>query len=135
MVTADTTMSLAYGPPALLGLVVRRTPRWSGLASFGAALAVGMFGTFALNRDVVANLLVVVPVSVVMFFLSRAVRERSDAPIRHAHLGRPRIQPAEVPSVEDPRGGVKGQMNSLIRFSRYSCRPLVFGVTSPFLSM
>ena len=29
----------AYGPPALLGLVVRRTPSWSGLASFAVALA------------------------------------------------------------------------------------------------
>ena len=38
MLTFNTIMSLAYGPPALLGLVVKRTPYWSGLASFGAAL-------------------------------------------------------------------------------------------------
>ena len=44
MVTFNTVMSLAYGPPALLGLVVRRTPSWSGLASFAVALAVGAIG-------------------------------------------------------------------------------------------
>ena len=49
MVTFNTVMSLAYGPPALLGLVVRRTPSWSGLASFAVALAVGVFGTFVLG--------------------------------------------------------------------------------------
>ena len=32
MLTFNTIMSLAYGPPALLGLVVKRTPSWSGLA-------------------------------------------------------------------------------------------------------
>jgi len=49
MVTFNTVMSLAYGPPALLGLLVRRTPSWSGLASFGVALAIGTIGTFVLG--------------------------------------------------------------------------------------
>src|SRR5580704_397436 len=45
MLTFNTLMSLAYGPPALLGLAVRRTPPWSGLASF----AVGLFLEHALR--------------------------------------------------------------------------------------
>ncbi len=55
MVTFNTVMSLAYGPPALLGLVVRRTPSWSGLASFAVALAIGSIGTFVLRWGLVAN--------------------------------------------------------------------------------
>ena len=53
MVTFNTVMSLAYGPPALLGLVVRRTPSWSGLASFAVALAVGAVGSFVLGWGLV----------------------------------------------------------------------------------
>src|ERR1019366_7825521 len=46
MLTFNTLMSLAYGPPALLGLVVRRTPPWSGLASSATGLILGMLGAF-----------------------------------------------------------------------------------------
>jgi SSS family transporter len=79
MVTFNTVMSLAYGPPALLGLVVRRTPSWSGLASFAVALAVGTVGSFVLGWGLVANVLVVVPASVVVFFLSRLFPETDPA--------------------------------------------------------
>jgi solute:Na+ symporter, SSS family len=75
MVTFNTVMSLAYGPPALLGLVVRRTPSWSGLAAFAVALAVGAVGSFALGWGVVTNVLVVVPASLAVFFLSRLLPE------------------------------------------------------------
>ena len=79
MVTFNTVMSLAYGPPALLGLVVRRTPSWSGLVSFAVGLVVGCVGTFGLGWGVVANVVVVVPVSVAVFFLSRLLPETSPA--------------------------------------------------------
>jgi SSS family transporter len=79
MVTFNTVMSLAYGPPALLGLVVRRTPSWSGLASFAVGLVVGCVLTFGLGWGVVGNVLVVVPVSVAVFFLSRLLPETSAA--------------------------------------------------------
>jgi hypothetical protein len=75
MVTFNTVMSLAYGPPALLGLVVKRTPRWSGLAAFAVALGVGCVGSFGLGWGVVANVLTVVPASVAVFFLSALVPE------------------------------------------------------------
>ncbi len=76
MVTFNTVMSLAYGPPALLGLVVKRTPSWSGLAAFAVALAVGAVGSFALGWELVTNVLTVVPASVAVFFLSTLVPER-----------------------------------------------------------
>jgi Na+/proline symporter len=75
MVTFNTVMSLAYGPPALLGLVVRRTPSWSGLASFAVALALGTIGSFVLGWDLRMNVVVVVPASVVVFFLTRLTPE------------------------------------------------------------
>jgi len=79
MVTFNTVMSLAYGPPALLGLVVRRTPSWSGLASFAVALAIGTVGSFVLGWGLVANVLTVVPASVAVFFLARFLPETDPA--------------------------------------------------------
>ncbi|PYQ24182.1 MAG: hypothetical protein DMF79_02335, partial [Acidobacteria bacterium] len=70
MLTFNTIMSLAYGPPALLGLVVKRTPYWSGLASFLAALALGSYATFVLHWELVKSVLYVIPVAVAVFFLS-----------------------------------------------------------------
>jgi SSS family transporter len=71
MVEFNTVMSLAYGPPALLGLVVRRTPRSSGLASFVVGLVLGSYVTFWAKAGLVATVLVVVPASVLAFFLAR----------------------------------------------------------------
>lgn len=71
MVTFNTIISLAYGPPALLGLVVKKTPRWSGLASFLVGLSIGSIGSFFFGWGLVANVAVVVPVSIAMFLLSR----------------------------------------------------------------
>jgi SSS family solute:Na+ symporter len=70
MLTFNTIMSLAYGPPALLGLVVRRTPSWSGLASFSVALITGCLGAFVYNWGLITNVVVIVPVSVMIFVLS-----------------------------------------------------------------
>ncbi|HVQ28263.1 MAG TPA: hypothetical protein VMV21_01715 [Vicinamibacteria bacterium] len=71
MVEFNTVMSLAYGPPALLGLVVRRTPRSSGLASFVVGLVLGSYVTFWAKAGLVTTVLVVVPASVLAFFLVR----------------------------------------------------------------
>ncbi len=72
MLTFNTIMSLAYGPPALLGLIVRRSPRWSGLASFSLALVIGCVGAFILHWSLITNVAVIVPASVTVFLLSRA---------------------------------------------------------------
>jgi len=97
MVTFNTVMSLAYGPPALLGLLVRRTPSWSGLASFGVALVVGVVGTFVLGWGLVANVAVVVPASVAVFFLSRLFPETDPArAARHDDLFRRLDTPVDM---------------------------------------
>jgi solute:Na+ symporter, SSS family len=70
MVTFNTIISLAYGPPALLGLVVKRTPHWSGMATFLAGLSIGSIGSFVLRWGLVTNVVVVVPVSIAIFLLS-----------------------------------------------------------------
>ena len=71
MVTFNTILSLAYGPPALLGLVMKKTPHWSGMASFMAGLVIGTAGTFVFGWGLVANVAVVVPVSIAIFLASR----------------------------------------------------------------
>jgi len=97
MVTFNTVMSLAYGPPALLGLLVRRTPSWSGLASFAVALAVGVFGTFVLGWGLVTNVLTVVPASAAVFFASRLFPETNPArAARHDDLFRRLDTPVNV---------------------------------------
>ena len=71
MVTFNTIFSLAYGPPAMLGLLIKKTPRWSGLVSFLAGLLIGSVGTFLLGWGLVMNLMVVAPTSIVIFLASR----------------------------------------------------------------
>jgi len=71
-------MSLAYGPPALLGLLISRTPRWSGLASFLVGLALGCVGTFGFGWGLIANVVGVLPASIAVFLLSIPF-ERRDA--------------------------------------------------------
>jgi len=82
MLTVNTIMSLAYGPPALLGLVVRRTPSWSGLASFVVALALGLYGTFALGWGLVTSVAVIVPAATAVFLLSALLPGSDDARVR-----------------------------------------------------
>jgi len=71
MVTFNTILSLAYGPPAMLGLIIKKTPRWSGLVSFLAGLLIGTIGTFLLGWGLVMNLVVVAPASIGIFLASR----------------------------------------------------------------
>jgi Na+/proline symporter len=71
MVTFNTIISLAYGPPALLGLLVKKTPPWSGLVSFLAGLGIGSVGSLFLGWGLVMNVVVVVPVSITIFLSSR----------------------------------------------------------------
>lgn len=90
MLTVNTIMSLAYGPPALLGLLVTRTPRWSGLASFVVGLAIGCVGTFGFGWGLVANVLGVLPASVAVFLGSMPfeARDVEHAPRRRALAAR-----------------------------------------------
>jgi SSS family transporter len=73
MLTFNTLISLAYGPPALLGLVVKRTPSWSGLLTFAVGLALGGYGAFVGHWSLVRNVLIILPVSTAIFLLSALV--------------------------------------------------------------
>ncbi|MGH9505119.1 MAG: sodium:solute symporter family transporter [Terriglobales bacterium] len=81
MLTFNTLMSLAYGPPALLGLVVRRTPPWSGLASFATGLVLGMLGAFVYHWSLIQQVAIIIPASFGIFFLSMLF-DRGDTPAR-----------------------------------------------------
>jgi len=70
MLTFNTIISLAYGPPALLGLIVKKTPSWSGLLSFAVGLALGCYGAFVGHWSLVRNVLIILPASSFVFMAS-----------------------------------------------------------------
>ncbi len=132
MVEFNTVMSLAYGPPALLGLVVRRTPRSSGLLSFAVGLVLGSYVTFWAKSGLVATVLIVVPASVAAFFLSRwleaddpghstrreAFFERLDTPVDVARELRDAPDPtAQVFRFLSRSTGLVGLASLLVLFS------------------
>jgi SSS family transporter len=81
MLTFNTLMSLAYGPPALLGLVVRRTPPWSGMASFATGLVLGILGAFVYHWTLIQQVAIIIPSSFGIFFLT-GLLDRGDTPGR-----------------------------------------------------
>jgi Na+/proline symporter len=81
MLKFNTLISLAYGPPALLGLVVRRTPPWSGLASFTTGLILGMLGAFVYHWSLIQQVAIIIPASFGIFFFSMLF-DRGDTPAR-----------------------------------------------------
>jgi len=81
MLTFNTIMSLAYGPPALLGLAIRRTPPWSGLASFAMGLVLGLLGAFVYHWSLIQQVVYIIPASFGIFFLSMLF-DRGDTPGR-----------------------------------------------------
>jgi hypothetical protein len=134
MVTFNTVMSLAYGPPALLGLVVRRTPSWSGLASFAVALALGTIGSFALGWDLRMNVVVVVPASVAVFFLTRLVPERDPARLARREdlfrrLDTPVDVAAELGATPDPTAAVFRFLSRVTGLVGLLCVPFI--LTAP----
>jgi len=131
MVTFNTVMSLAYGPPALLGLVVRRTPSWSGLASFAVALALGTVGSFALGWDLRTNVVVVVPASVAVFFLTRFLPEHDPARLARREdlfrrLDTPVDVSAELSDTHDPTTEVFRFLSRVTGLVGLLCVPFIF---------
>jgi Na+/proline symporter len=94
MLTFNTLMSLAYGPPALLGLVVRRTPQWSGLASFATGLILGILGAFVYHWSLIQQVAIIIPSSFGVFFLTMLF-DRGETPER-AQLFRNLSTPVDV---------------------------------------
>jgi hypothetical protein len=81
MLTFNTLISLAYGPPALLGLAIRRTPPWSGLASFSIGLVLGILGAFVYHWTLIQQVAYIIPASFGVFFLSMLF-DKGDTPGR-----------------------------------------------------
>ena len=105
LVQFNTVMSLSYGPPALLGLVVRRTPHWSGLASFFASLVVGSFATFV-DAGLVMTVVLMLGTAVAVFFASGIAGDDPAHRIRRdaffARLNTPVDTSRELADVPDP---------------------------------
>jgi Na+/proline symporter len=70
MMTFNALISLAYGPPALLGLVIRKAPAWSGLASFAVGIVLGVLGSFVYHWTLIQQVAIIIPSSFGIFFLS-----------------------------------------------------------------
>jgi len=81
MLSFNTLFSLAYGPPALLGLVVRRTPPWSGFITFTLGLVLGGLGAFVYHWSLVQQVVIIIPSSFAVFFASMLF-DRGDTPER-----------------------------------------------------
>ena len=81
MLTFNTIMSLAYGPPALLGLSILLTPSCSGLASFAVGLILGILGAFHYHWSLMQQVAYIIPASFGIFFLSMLF-DRGDTPAR-----------------------------------------------------
>ncbi len=103
MLTFNTLISLAYGPPALLGLAIRRTPPWSGLASFCVGLVLGILGAFVYHWSLMEQVAYIIPPSFGIFFLS-ILFDRGDTPERaqlFRNLNTPIDIAAELKDVPD----------------------------------
>jgi solute:Na+ symporter, SSS family len=66
--TFNSIISIAYGPPALIGFLSKKAPHWSGLLYFVIALVLGIVGWFVLGWGIPENVLYVIPLSVVIMF-------------------------------------------------------------------
>ena len=111
MLTFNTIISLAYGPPALLGLVVKKTPSWSGLLSFAVGLILGCYGAFLGNWSLVRNVLIILPTSCAIFLLSALVGRDDEAHLARreglfARLGTPVDIERELQGSVDPTATV-----------------------------
>jgi len=102
MMTFNALFSLSYGPPALLGLVFRRSPWWSGMATFATAFTLSMLGDFVFHWSFIKQIVLVVPPAFAVFFLSMLF-DREESPQRarlFEKLDRA-IQPSEISDLPD----------------------------------
>ena len=84
--TFNSIISIAYGPPALIGLL-KKTPHWTGMAYFVVAVILGSIGWFFLGWDLPQNVIYVIPLSVVIMFgggwLSKYFYKENESYIRN----------------------------------------------------
>lgn len=67
LITFNAIISVAYGPPALIGLL-KKTPHWTGLVYFIFALILGVIGWFTLGWGLEENIIYIIPLSVIIMF-------------------------------------------------------------------
>ena len=102
MMTFNTLISLSYGPPALLGLVFRRAPGWSGIVTFSTGLLLGMLGDFVFRWSFIEQIIFVVPPTFAIFFLSMLFdRQESAGRARLFKKLNTPIDPSEINGVPD----------------------------------
>jgi SSS family solute:Na+ symporter len=102
MMVFNTLISLSYGPPALLGLVFRRAPWWSGMTTFATGLILGGLGAFVFRWTFIEQIVFVVPSTFAVFFLSMLL-DRQESPGRERlfkKLDTP-VDPSEISDVPD----------------------------------
>ena len=102
MLIFNTLISLSYGPPALLGLVFRRAPQWSGIMTFATGLTLGILGGFVFNWTLIQQVAYILPSAFSVFFLSMLF-DRQESPGRarlFKKLDTP-IDPSEVSDTPD----------------------------------
>lgn len=102
MVVFNTLISLSYGPPALLGLVFRRAPWWSGMLTFATGLILGMLGDFVYHWSFIQQVGFIVPSTFTVFFVSMLWGEQQTVGCAKLfkQLDTP-IDPAEISDVSD----------------------------------
>jgi SSS family transporter len=102
MMTFNTLISLSYGPPALLGLVFRRSPWWSGMATFATAFTLSMLGDFVFHWPFIKQIVFVLPPAFAVFFLSMLFdrKESPECARLFERLGKA-VQPSEISHVPD----------------------------------
>ena len=102
MMVFNTLISISYGPPALLGLVFRRAPWWSGMLTFATGLTLGVLGQFVFRWTFIEQIAFVVPSAFAAFFLSMLF-DGQETPGRarlFKKLDTP-IDPSEISDVPD----------------------------------
>jgi len=129
MLTFNTLISLAYGPPALLGLAIRRTPPWSGLASFMVGLVLGVLGAFVYHWTLIQQVVYIIPASFGVFFLSMLF-DKGDTPGRarlFKNLNTPVDVTTELKDVPDFTAPVFRFLSGTILFIGLLSLLLIFG--------
>jgi hypothetical protein len=110
-------------------LAIRRTPPWSGLASFAIGLVLGVLGAFVYHWSLIQQVVYILPASFGVFFLSMLF-DRGDTPGRaqlFKNLNTP-IDPAtELKDVPDFTAPVFKFLSSTISVIGLLSLLLVFG--------
>ncbi len=77
MLTFNTIISLAYGPPALLGLIERKAPHFAAIVSFSVSLVIGILTSFVLNWNFVSRVFFIVPLGILSYYACSLFHEKN----------------------------------------------------------